>query len=207
MSGLCFAKVAALGVLLVAGLGLIVACNKGEGGDPLAGSTGMTQEDATATAEAEQRQMMGELLNRVPNKDYTSFEEAEQVAGFHIPRPSPDYPVAYGLTHLQWFEGLERPQSRTIYWFTPPDWGMGRPGVGIGVDVAPAYYSPDGYPTSIDGRATAVGGKSVWLIEEEFAWVFIFDCGSVDDVKVWCQVTGPKDIGWDALDHFVSTLQ
>jgi hypothetical protein len=202
MSRARLSKVVATGFLLVLALGLIVACNKGEGGAHVPSGAGVTQEDATATAVAEQRQIMGESLHGYPIKEYSSFEEAEHEAGYHIPRSS-EYPLAFGKTTLQWFPQFERPNSETQYVFPP----VGDTPISVGVHVLPSYFYPEGDKTATSGKPATVGGKNGWLDDGETAWIFVFDCGTVDGVKVWCQVMAVKEIGWDAFDHFVSTLQ
>jgi hypothetical protein len=135
-------------------------------------------------------------------KKYTSFEEAEAVAGYHILRPSSEYPVGYGLTYLRWLKDHERPLSQTQYTFPS------LANTSIGVEVGPSYYYPEGDKTVMSGKPMTVGGKAGWMLEDtDIAWVFVFECGSVDDMKVWCQVTAVKEVGREAFDHFVSTLQ
>jgi len=199
MSRLCLGKVAALGVLLLAGLGLFMACN-GDGNDHSSGAE-PAENEAEATKVEQQREIMRGFLGAYPFKSYASFEDAEQVAGYHIPRASAEYPVAFDQTTLQWFPQFDRPKSDTQYTFPP------LAPTSIGVNVAPSYFYPEGDKGATSGKPMTVGGKTGWMDDGKTAWVFVFDCGAVDDVKVWCQVTGVKEIGWESFDHFVSTLQ
>jgi hypothetical protein len=189
---------AILGLPLLAGLSLFMAACSGIGHSS---GTEPGDNDAHSTEVAEQREIMRGFLEAYPVKSYTSFEEAEQVAGYHIPRASSEYPVGYGLTHLQWFPELERPFSETQYTYPP------LAPTSIGVTVTPSYFYQGGDTGATDGEPMTVGGKTGWMNEDQTAWVFIFGCGSVDHVNVWCQVTGVKEIGWEAFEHFVSTLQ
>jgi hypothetical protein len=200
MSRFSFCKVAAVGVLLLGSLSLFVACSGGEGDQASVSNDGTAQDNPPWASKEMAEQVIGRLFEGL--ESYTSFEEAEAVAGYHIPRPSSEYPVAYGLTYLQWSpKSRERPLSETKYHFVPI------PDVAIGVVVRPSYSYPEGDKTATSGESTTVGGKAGWMLREDTAWVFVFECGSVDDVKVWCQVTAVKEIGWEAFDHFVSTLQ
>lgn len=135
-----------------------------------------------------------------PIEGYSSFEEAEQVAGYHVPRPSPEYPASFGRTHLRWFPQFERPLSETHYSY-PPD-----PSSFIYVLVRPSYFSND--PTKLrSGRPMTVGGKSGWMLPDEDDYKLDYPCGEVDGYEVWCNVSASKDIGWEAFEHFVSTLE
>ena len=201
MTRLCLGKVAVAAVLLLASLGLFMACNGSGNGHSSGADPG--EKEAEATKVEQQREIMRGFLGAYPVKSYASFEEAEQVAGYHIPRASAEYPVAFGETTLQWFPQFDRPKSETQYIFPP----VGDTPISVGVRVAPSYFYPKGDETATSGKPMTVGGKTGWMLREDIAWVFVFDCGSVDDVKVWCQVTGVKEIGWEAFDHFVSTLQ
>lgn len=201
MSRLCFSKVVALTLLLLAGLGLFMACNGSGNGHSSGSDAGDNQAEATTVEQ--QRETMRGFLGAYPFKSYTSFEEAEQVAGYHIPHASAEYPVAFGHTTLQWFSQLDRPKSDTQYVYPP----LAGTRTSIGVTVSPSYFYPKGDETVTSGKPMTVGGKAGWMLEEGFAWIFAFECGSVDDVKVWCQVMAGKEVGWEAFDQFVSTLQ
>jgi hypothetical protein len=193
-----FAVAIALGLVLGV-LGLLAARGVGGDRDPAQGNA-ITQQDATATVEAEQREAMGEFLEGYPIKEYSSFEEAEAAAGYHILR-SPAYPLM-AKTTLRWFPQFARPASGTSYILSSP------PALRINVEVFPSYFYADGDKTATSGNPVTVGGKAGWMLEDtDTAWTFVFQYGSVDGLKVWCQVRAVKKIGWEAFDHFVSTLQ
>jgi hypothetical protein len=202
MSRPCLGRVAALTLLLLAGLGLFMACS-GDGNGHSSGAE-PAENQAEATRVEQQRDVMSQFLGAYPVKSYASFEEAEQVAGYHIPRPTPEYPIAYNLTHLQWFPQFDRPFSETHYGLPPvgdtPMWAQ--------VNVSPSYFYYEGDKGATRGEPTNAGGKAGWMAPGyDKSWVFIFECGAVDDVKLYCQVMAGKDIGWEAFEHFVSTLQ
>jgi len=147
---------------------------------------------------------MNQFLGAYPVKGYASFEEAEQVAGYHILRPSSEYPIAYNLTNLRWFPQFDRPFGETHYGLPPvgdtPMWAQ--------VNVSPSYFYYEGDKGATRGEPMTVGGRAGWMAPGyDKSWVFIFECGAVDDVKLYCQVMAGQDIGWEAFDHFVSTLQ
>lgn len=178
MSRLCLGKVGALSVLLLAGLGLFMACNgDGSGHSSGADSAGNRAE---ATNVEQQREIMRGFLGAYPVKSYASFDEAEQVAGYHIPRASPEYPVAFGETTLQWFPQFDRLNSETQYIFPPVE----DTPMSVGVNVALSYFYPEGDKGATSGKPMTVGGKTGRMDDGKTAWVFVFDCGSVDDVKV-----------------------
>jgi len=153
-----------------------------------------------AAAATDQEEKASEFFGAFPAKSYTSFEEAEQAAGYHIPRASPDYPLALGVTHLQWFPQFDRPLSETHYTYPP------LPSTFIYVIVMPSYFSRD--PSDwTSGRAMTVGGKAGWMPPDDSMFRFSYPCGQVDGYEVWCHMRGDKKIGWEAFDHFVSTLQ
>jgi hypothetical protein len=136
-----------------------------------------------------------------PLQDYTSFEEAERVAGYHIVRPSAEYPVSFGRTHLQWFPQFDRPLSTTEYTFPP------LAPTSIGVIVNPNYANSK-HDRALPGyHQTEVGGRAGWLKEGDLSWFFDFSCGEIDGHDLLCSVNAVKEIGWDAFEHFVSTLQ
>jgi hypothetical protein len=132
---------------------------------------------------------------------YASIEEAEQVAGFHIPRAGPEYPVNYTL--LTWDPGKDLPLSETSYEVP------GIPRRFFGLEVGPRYYYP--YPTqdrpTVEGEPMTIGGKSGWIVSEnEFGWDFAFECGSVDDLTVWCEAGRGRDEGFDAFEAFIASI-
>jgi hypothetical protein len=154
----------------------------------------------------DQAETARQFFEAFPTKSYTSFEEAEQVAGYHIPRPSDEYPLAFGLTHLTWFPQFERPLSETLYVCPPLDPLDPNPTSFI-VIVAPSYFSSLGDEGRMSGQATTVGGKTGWAKPTDISFVFNYLCGEIDGYNVWCSVSAPKEVGWEAFEQFVSTLE
>jgi hypothetical protein len=170
------------------------------GGQDSSGNPGSPGAQQTLEA-MDEAEILRHLSETSPIKSYSSFDEAEQVAGYHIPRPSPEYPVAFGLTHLRWFPQFERPLSSTHYTYPPVA------PTSIDVIVAPSYFF-GGDEERFTGREhTTVGGKSGWLKEGDMSFFFSFVCGEIDGYNVWCAPSAPKEVGWEAFEHFVSTLE
>jgi hypothetical protein len=136
-----------------------------------------------------------------PLGQYASFEEAEQIAGYHIPRPSAEYPVAFGQTSLRWFPQFDRPLSTTEYTYPP------LAPTSIGVGVLPSYFYPHGDEGATEGKQTVMGSKSGWLKELDYSFTFTYGCGEVDGYNLWCSVSSPKEVAREAFEHFVSTLE
>ena len=100
--------------------------------------------------------------------------------------PLRSIPVASNLTHLRWFPQFDRPFSETHY-----DVPAAETHARSSVDVKPSYFYYQGDKGATDGEPMTVGGKAGWMLtEDDIGCVFVFHCGSVDDVKVWCQVIG-----------------
>jgi hypothetical protein len=191
--------IAALPVTVAVLAGLAIYTGLGADEDS-SGNPGSPSVQETVEA-MDQAEIASQFFEAFPTKSYTSFEEAEQVAGYHIAHPSDEYPVAFGLTHLRWFPQFDRPLSSTHYTFPP------LAPTSIGVNVKPSYYYPEGDKTAMDAEPMTVGGKTGWMHESETAWIFIFECGSLDGYRLWCQVMCVKKVGWEAFEHFVSTLE
>jgi hypothetical protein len=129
---------------------------------------------------------------------YNSIDEAEAVAGFHIPRPPADkYSLAFGQTHLR--GGFGRPFSTTNYKYGPGDSDA------LGLDVAPITDWAAGALQR--GNRKAVGGRDGWMITDSIGGEFAFHCGDTHDgIEVWCQVTAPRGLGLQGLNEFVASL-
>jgi hypothetical protein len=166
----------------------------------LSGNVKIRSGDETAAGLADQQEKASQFFDAFPLEDYASFEQAEQVAGYHIPRPSAEYPPAFGRTHLRWFPQFDSPLSETHYTYPP------EPSTFIYVIVSPSYFSND--PSKLtSGSATTVGGKNGWMQPDDDDFVFNYVCGEVDGYQVWLTAWALKEIGLEAFDHFVSTLQ
>jgi hypothetical protein len=132
---------------------------------------------------------------------YASIEEAEQVAGFHIPRAGREYPVS--STYLTWYPGEDRPESDTCYDLP----GAARRS--FSVKVGPYYHFHYAHlgGSIVHGQPMTMGGRSGRMVrDDEVRWRFAFECGSVDDVTVWCEVRGDKDQGLEALEAFIASI-
>jgi hypothetical protein len=167
--------------------------------DPPPDSLYMPSSEGAATATDEEGEASWPF-EQFPINEYSSFEEAEEAAGYHIPRPSSEYSLKFDLTFLRWFPQLDRPASETHYTYPP------QPSISIVVMVSPSYFSND--PSKLtSGPAMTVGGKSGWLFPDDDQFVLNYTCGEVDGYDVWCGVSAPKEIGWEEFEHFVYTLQ
>ena len=123
------------------------------------------------------------------------------MAGYHIPRPSAEYPVAFGQTSLQWFPQFDRPLSTTEYTYLP------LAPTSIGVGVLPSYFYASGDEGATQGKETIFGSKSGWLKELGYSFTFTYGCGEIGGYNLWCSVSSPKEVPREAFEHFVSTLQ
>jgi hypothetical protein len=166
----------------------------------LSGNVKIRSGDETAAGLADQQEKASQFFDAFPLKEYASFEEAEQAAGYHIPHPSPEYPPSFGRTHLRWFPQFERPLSETHYSYPP------EPSVFIYVIVSPSYFSNDP-ATLTSGHSMTIGGKSGWMQPDDDDFLFNYPCGQVDGYEVWCSVSALKEIGENAFEQFMSTLQ
>jgi hypothetical protein len=116
---------------------------------------------------------------------YTSVQEAEQAAGFHIPAAGSEYSVTD--TYLERWGDDGWPSSHTSYAVA------GVANRVISVIVEPHdYLDTPRYTFVEDGTPTTIGGRAGWIIGEDEAarWrTLVFVCGTVDDLKVWCEVS------------------
>ena len=133
-------------------------------------------------------------------RSFATFEEAERVAGFHIPRPSSNYPVGYNQTNLRDANSPNRrPLSTTQYIFVP------LAPTSIGIDVAPA--SDWDVPAIESGTPTSIGAKHGWMTRQDnVAFVFAYVCGTVGNEDLWCFVRAPAEVGIDAFNEFVNSI-
>ena len=167
-----------------------------ESSEMLAAPTAETLASATGQDDASSWPFQG-----FPLGQYASFEEAEQIAGYHIPRPSAEYPVAFGQTSLRWFPQFDRPLSETQYTYPP------LAPTSIGVIILPSYFYPNGDDSATNGEQTSVGSKSGWMNEGGYSFSFTYGCGEVDGYNLWCSVSAPNEVPREVFEHFVSTLQ
>jgi hypothetical protein len=159
---------------------------------------------ATASAPGQDDVAAG-FFDDFPSKSYTSFEEAESVAGFRIPRAGEAYPVGFGLTHLQWFPGNDMPVSHTEYAYTP----QASTSIGIAVGPASLWALKDGTrgeEVLTRGDPTTIGDKQGFGNFGETLWLFNFRCGSTGAEDVWCVVRAHSKVGRQGFDEFVSSI-
>jgi hypothetical protein len=139
------------------------------------------------------------VFDDVRELDFTSVEEAANVAQFDIPQPSAAYPMATGKTHLRFLPQFERPVSETQYAYVPlfP--------TSFTVNVGPSYFWR-GDETWTSGMPTQIGGLEGWMSEDGFVRDFAYKCGAIDSVTVWCVVRAPLKIAKPDFEAFVDTL-
>jgi len=159
---------------------------------------------AESTSTPTQDQVAAGFFDAFPSKSYTSFEEAEAVAGFHIPRAGDAYPVAFGLTDLQWFPGIDAPVSQTEYTYPPLD----KTSIGIAVGPAVIWSLKDGTPGEevlSHGEPLTIGGKRGFADLREI-WFFSFRCGSTAKEDIWCVVRASPKVGRQGFDDFIASI-
>lgn len=145
------------------------------------------------------------FFDAFPDKSYTSFEEAEAVAGFRIPRAGDAYPVGFGLTHLQWFPGNDVPVSQTEYTYPP----LAPTSIGITVGPASLWALKDGTSGEevlMRGEPSMIGDKQGFAEFGETGWLFSFRCGSTGAEDVWCVVRAHSKIGRQGFEEFVASI-
>lgn len=155
---------------------------------------------------SDQEEKASQFFDSFPSESYSDFAEAEAEAGFRIPRPSEEYPVGFGLTHLQWAPGRSKPTSRTQYVYEP----LAPTSIGLSVGPAENWSRRDGRSGEDvlkSGELEEVGGKSGWMESEERGWEFAFPCGSSQMQEIWCLVMAPSTIGWEAFEDFVASIE
>lgn len=139
-----------------------------------------------------------EGLKKFPASTYHSIEEAAAAAGYAIPKPSIEYPLANNNTFLQGFPGAGVPISVSKY-------KLPQPSQYVEVDVGPAsVWSGDA--TWTVGDKLTVGGKDGWLHTAAGTLFFAWRCGAARGETLWCIVFGGTEIGKENFLAFVATL-
>lgn len=132
---------------------------------------------------------------------FDDFTAAEAAAGFHILRPSGDYPIAAGgKTSARMMGGSL--VSMTQYTYPPlaPS--------SIGVDVAPAPKESRHLLEFERAPERTFGAHTGRLLRDDgTALEFIWYCGGADSPLIWCRVYGSAEIGIDAFGEFVATMR
>ena len=140
------------------------------------------------------------VFDQFPLTEFNSIEDAERSAGYHIPQPSANFPMAFGKTYLRSFPSEPGKFSTTQYTYTP------RAPESIGVTVGPTSPGEADEFTS-GGIAAVIGDKNGRLDTSDGAWSFDYRCGSFESEEVWCSVLTSSDIPRDAFNEFVASLQ
>jgi hypothetical protein len=143
--------------------------------------------------------MIEGVFDQFDGQGYSSFAEAEVAAGYHIPQPGAQYQAIEG-TFLRTGGGQPRPASSSNYLLP----GAQRQQT-IVVDVAPAYYWPEGALTL--GDRTRVGEHEGWVRAFGTGWIFKFACGNVDNVDLWCVIRSAQGVPRPAFEEFVSSIR
>jgi hypothetical protein len=152
------------------------------------------------------------FFDRFPSGDYESFLEAETVTGFHIPRPSADFPNLHGnTTHVQWLPRVSAPVSRTYYGPLPggPTERSDSYVRHIWVRVAVSGLFSGGDGDMMQGDRIEFGDKDGWLVESDDGVTRLFNymCGSFGAETLWCTVAGATEIDIDIFSRFVESLE
>ena len=123
---------------------------------------------------------------------FTSFEDAERAAGYHIPRTT-RYELLRNTVYLQSIpNGRSNALKASAIFRVPPD-------KAIYLDVVPGLAIP------ADASFQELGGRMVTPLDGDPANL-VFGCGYTQDMPVSCTVLFP-DVGREALADFLSSLQ
>lgn len=146
---------------------------------------------------AERLRAIGEPLG---GEAFASFIEAEARAGYRIPRPSSEFSLRDGLTHLEtfWQPSSEvAPVSRSRY--------LTVGGLAITLEIVPSTY--DVTDSRSKGTPTTIGSKLGWMLESTppfFAW----KCGAAaTGTELYCTVLADKEVTRADFDNFVASVQ
>jgi hypothetical protein len=156
---------------------------------PLPAATPIPDAQASAVIGA-----FGRLLNK-----FSSYADAEAVAGYHIPRsdlyPHPFTETTVVLRTLPRGEPGWRPSAESQYTYPPlaPETFV--------VEVGPSY-DWGGDSTWTAGPTASIGDKGGWLIHGKFA----YKCGEIDGVTLWCSIWGPAALPPGKLDEFIASV-
>jgi hypothetical protein len=185
----------------VVAAGVLLACGNFEA-DTAKPTTGPTQKE---TAQA--------FFERFPSREYESFAEAEEAAGFHIPRPAAEFPNLHGnTTFLQWLPSVSAPVSESYYAPSPESVQsqLGNPyKSNILVRVAVSGLFRDGDATMMQGTEVRFGSKLGWLTESvgNYGLLFNYACGNLNAETLWCTVEERNGIDRGTIERFVESLQ
>lgn len=191
---------AGLGLWVAAVALAVVAAGCLRWSEESAEDAGTTPPAGTGQQEAARR-----FFDAYPVKDYDSYEEAEAEAGFHIPRPSPEYPNPWGGLSLQWFPQYEYPNSAAVYIYPAGS------ELYFHVTCGPGYWflvQGSGTEEAIpNARPAVLGGKQGWVRESDFTSYFYYRYGELDGYGLWCKVGASNEIDPAEVERFIATLQ
>lgn len=115
--------------------------------------------------------------------------------------------MSFGLTHLQWFPGDDRPVSRTEYTYLP----MAPSSIGISVGPSSLRDQSDDTPGDAvltEGEPRVIGGRSGWVSRiGDQGIVFSYRCGEIQGESLWCLVRAATKFGEQVLHDFVASIQ
>ena len=191
-------------VCLVMVLSIAVSCRNGHGTPSTSSQPSLLDPSVVAEYRAiaagiEPVQPQTPSVVRIlATNEFNSIASAEDVAGFHIPVPAPEFPMGFGLTYLR-VTPSGAILSSTQYTYPPlvPQ--------SIGVDAGPAAA----FNTSDFASAptVTVGDKTGYLLERDStAFQFAYDCGDPGR-DFWCVVQSPSEVSFDEFSRFVSTIR
>jgi hypothetical protein len=140
------------------------------------------------------------VISAFSANEFFSISAAEAAAGFHIPVPSEYYPLGFGRTYLRRAQDGSGTFSTTQYTFPP------LPSHSIGVDAGPSsVFNTEGFKRK---EPRTIGAKRGWLLRNDGKAIqFAYQYGDADGVTLWAVVQAPAEVGLDAFQQFVQSLQ
>jgi hypothetical protein len=162
----------------------------------------------TASPQGDERETARAFFGSYRDQDFTSYEDAERAAGFRIPRPSPEYPLAFNSITLRTFPGGKPPTAEAQYFYPP----MAPNSIGLVVGAEDSWALKDGTSgrdVLTYGKATVIGGKNGWLNRDDrIAMSFSFQCGALHaEESLWCVVRSGSPITRVVFEAFIASIE
>jgi hypothetical protein len=162
------------------------------------GSSTTSEPEPTPTRRAAQPTLIaGVWPPNVSVGRFSSFDEASQSVGFHVPNAA-----GFVLNGNVYVMPAVRPEQRpglTIKSIYRSDLGDE-----IYFDIVTSHIWEEGPPYKI--RPATFGGHEGWIItDDEYGIEFSFDCGHVGEVTLWCVVNAPG-IDEAEIEEFVGSI-
>lgn len=133
-------------------------------------------------------------------REYDSFEDAEEEAGYHIPRPADDFVLLDGTVYVETYlrpEDEEAPAVRSAY--------VSQDGDQLSFQVFPSTY--DFVEPRSRGLEKTIGGKEGWIVDEVMRF-FAWECGTAaSGTDLYCLVLADQDIDDSTYETFVASLR